>query len=67
MLAENAATLHVLAYPLCGGVHSFPCGDHFHVGHRSARDGQLCKHAHEDYHRGVPRNDTPTEQVDAQP
>ena len=44
MLAENAVTLHQLSLPDCpGGIHVFPCGDHFHIGHRRASQGDRCK------------------------
>jgi hypothetical protein len=47
MLATNAVTLHRLAYPECGGYGSWPCGDHFHVGHSSPEVGDRCKAAGE--------------------
>jgi len=42
-LAENAVTLHLLSLPNCGGIDWFPCGDHFHIGHRSIAIGNRCK------------------------
>lgn len=61
MLAENAAELHRLEYPQCGGIHAFPCGDHFHVGHMRKSLGLACRAEHEGYHRGQPPGDTPPE------
>lgn len=43
MLADNAVTIHQLRHPNCGGFHSFPHGDHFHVGHPSVSVGLACK------------------------
>lgn len=43
LLAQNAAWLHEAAYPECGGIDHYPCGDHFHTGHRSTAIGQACK------------------------
>lgn len=42
-LATNAVTLHGLAHTNCAGLKSFACGDHWHVGHHTAHESQLCK------------------------
>lgn len=42
-LADNAATLHVMANPNCGGIEAFGCEDHWHIGHHTATLGQQCK------------------------
>lgn len=43
MLATNAVTLHVTAFLHCEGFHAWPCGDHYHVGHRTPATGRRCK------------------------
>lgn len=42
-VAENAVTLHQMAFRHCGGYAPWPCGDHWHVGHPSLPIGQACK------------------------
>lgn len=42
-VAENAATLHRWIAVGCELIEAFPCGDHWHIGHRSHVAGELCK------------------------
>lgn len=53
MLADNRAAIHLMEYPHCGGVHAFPCGDHWHFGHVNRSIGDACKARHANFHRGV--------------
>ena len=43
LLAQNAAWLHTAAYPECGGIEPYRCGDHFHTGHKSQAIGAACR------------------------
>lgn len=45
-VAANAATLHQLAVPECTAIRYYPCGDHFHIGHKHTAAGDACKAAH---------------------
>lgn len=49
-VADNAVTLHLLSAPDCRKFAPYPCGDHFHVGHKSKAAGTWCKAAHP-FHR----------------
>lgn len=54
MLAENAAALHLIEFPHCGGIVAFPCGSHWHIGHRQRHIGDACKARHAEWKRGAP-------------
>ena len=45
MLADNAVTLHRIRDAHCPAYSAFPHGDHWHVGHPSKGDGDICKAA----------------------
>lgn len=53
-VARNAVELHLWEQPHCPGFNHYPCGDHFHVGHKMAGGRQVCMERHADYRRGVP-------------
>jgi hypothetical protein len=40
---SNALALRRVAHPWCEGMHSWACGDHFHIGHDSPAIGDRCK------------------------
>lgn len=42
MLARNMVTIHELA-DQCTAFHHWPCGDHWHVGHKTKAAGDWCK------------------------
>lgn len=43
-VADNAVTLHQIAFPYCRAYHAWPHGDHWHVGHPDPAAGDHCKH-----------------------
>ena len=50
-MADNAVTLHGIAYPFCEGIRAFPCGDHFHIGHPKRESGRMCRAYNGEAHR----------------
>lgn len=42
MLADNAMTLHSFIHPGCPGTDRWECGDHWHIGHKTKEDKQIC-------------------------
>lgn len=44
-VAGNALELHSLANADCAGVHSWVCGDHFHIGHDTRAGDTACRAA----------------------
>lgn len=42
MVADNAVTLHRFQNPDCTSITTFPCGDHFHIGHNTKAGKERC-------------------------